>query len=122
MAERKRTVYEYIVIAAIVVISVSLAAALYAGRAKVRKGHLLVQELSMLRNGIQIYQLVNRKNPSSLAELVEGTYESESEPRRYVGPLPTDSAGRLIDPFGNPYAYDPQTAWVSSKTEGFERW
>ena len=122
MARRKRTVYEYIVISAIVIISVSLAVALYAGRAKVRKGNLLVQELSMLRNGIQIYQLTNRKNPSSLAELVDGTYQSESETRRYVGPLPTDSEGRLIDPFGNPYVYDPKSAWVSSKTQGFERW
>ena len=122
MAKRKRTVYEYIVISAIVIVSVSLAAALYAGRAKVRKGHLLVQELSMLRNGVQIYQLVNRKNPSSLAELVEGTYGSGSEPRRYVGPLPTDSEGHLIDPFGNPYVYDPTSAWVRSQTEGFERW
>lgn len=122
VARRERTVYEYIVIFAVVVISVSLAVALYAGRAKVRKGHLLMQELSMLRNGIQIYQLVNRQNPSSLAEMESSTYGSGSESRRYVEPLPKNSEGRLIDPFGNPYLYDPKSAWVHSQTKGFERW
>ena len=122
MAKRKRTVYEYAVIFAVVAITVSLAVALYAGRAKVRKGNLLIQELSMLRSGVQVYQLVNRKNPPSLAELVTSTYESGSSRRHYVQRLPMDSEGRAIDPFGNPYVYDPETAWVHSQTEGFGRW
>ena len=122
MVKKKRSSYEYVVVFVIVLLSVTLAVSLYAERAKVQKGNLLIQELSTLRSGIQIYRLFNNKNPASLEELTESTYSVGSIKKPYLERLPLDKNGNLVDPFGNPYIYDPNGAWVKSQTNGFENW
>ncbi len=122
MSKKKRSYYEYVVVLIIVCLSVTLAFALYAGRSKVQKGNLLIQELSMLRSGIQIYDLLNKGEPSSLNELSESTYDIDGAKMPYLDRIPGDSDGNFVDPFGNPYIYNPKKAWVRSQTKGFENW
>jgi len=122
MPKKKRSYYEYVVVLIIVCLSVTLAFALYAGRSKVQKGNLLIRELSMLRSGIQIYDLLNKEKATSLNELSESTYDIDGRKMPYLDRIPGDSDGNFVDPFGNPYIYNPKKAWVRSQTKGFENW
>jgi len=122
MTEIRRSPFEFVVVAIVVGLTVVLAAGLYSGRKKEQKSNLLVQELGMLRSGVTLYRTVHHENATSLEELAAKEYEVGDAKRPYIEQLPMSKDGRIVDPFGNPYAYDPKTGWVSSTTEGFERW
>jgi type II secretory pathway pseudopilin PulG len=119
---KKRSSCEFAVVFIIVCLSVALAVSLYAERSKIQKGNLLIQELSTLRSGIQIYRLTTGENPASLQALATSTYDVDSIKKPYLEDFPQDKSGNLVDPFGNPYIYDPKKAWVKSQTKGFENW
>jgi len=117
-----RSPYEMVVVAVVVVLAVVLGASLYASRAKYQKGSLLVQELGAMRSAIATFKIANKKHPAELKELVTSEYELGGVKRPFLERLPMSSDGRLVDPFGNPYVYDPSAGWVSSSTPGHERW
>ena len=122
MTKGRHSPFEIIVIVIVVTLTVLLGAGLYAGRMKVQKSNLMVQELSMLRSSLTLYKTVNHVNAPSLEDLAASEYEVGDGKRPYVDRLPLSKDGNIIDPFGNKYEYDPKTGWVSSTTSGFERW
>ncbi len=122
MSRGSRSAYEFAVIAVVVVLAVILGAGLYSGRMKVQKSNLLVQELASLRSSLTLYKTLNRENAPSLKVLASSEYEVGGTTRPFIERLPISEDGDVIDPFGNPYAYDQKTGWVSSATPGFERW
>lgn len=123
MIKRSRSSYEIVIIVAVVVLGVVMSAALYAGRSKAIKSNMLVEELSMIRSAIITYRVYNRSNPHSIEGLLAEGYDSgEGGMRPYLSLSVERKGGRIIDPFGNAYAYDPVIGWVSSTTTGYERW
>ena len=84
----------------------------------------LFYQLQILRMGVNIYQLVDHSNPLTLKDLATKTYRlpGDVEQKRYIEGLLVDDKGRIFDPFGSPYFYDPLTAWVRSTTVGYEFW
>lgn len=122
MTSKKRSTFEVVLVTVIVGLTLALGIALFAGRSKVQKGRLLIQELSTLRSGISLYNAVNNKMPGSLNELVDSTYTVNATERPYVEFQHKNSEGKLIDPFGSSFNYEPKTGWVSSSTEGYEAW
>ncbi len=84
----------------------------------------LFYQLQILRMGVNIHQLVLHNNPANLLEVVTKTYRLRDEPvdRKFVEGIAIDTHGRIFDPFGNPYFYDPVTGWVRSTTSGYEFW
>lgn len=122
MGVTKRSAYEWILVIIVVVLTVILGVGLYSGRDKVAKSKILIQELSMLRNGAAHYNMINKHPPASLKELSTATYDFGDEQRSFLDSAPLSSNDSIIDPFGNPYSYDPKSGWISSTTPGFERW
>lgn len=122
MESARRSAFEIMVVTVLVALCVIVGASLYAGRARVLKGRLLMSELNMLRSSSITYKLVNRKNSGSLDQLASEVYEIGGVQRPYVERLPRAEDGAVVDPFGHPYAYDSATGWVSSTSPGFERW
>ena len=80
-----------------------------------------MQELSMLRSSISLYSVLNSKLPKSLDELKNSTYTIDDVQKPYIEFF-NDTNQDLIDPFGKPYSYNPKKGWVSSASEGYERW
>jgi len=122
MVKRKRTHFEYIVITVVVILTLTLGAGLYAGRLKIQKSKLLVQELSMMRSALLLYKTVNYINAETLDTLTSTSYPVDDVMRPYIDRLPLSKNGKHIDPFGNPYNYDNKKGWVWSTTSGYERW
>jgi len=82
----------------------------------------MVHELAMMRSAILLYKNIEKKNPERLNDLVVQDYEVEGLRRPFMDRLPMSRDGVYVDPFGNPYKYNPDSGWVSSITPGYERW
>jgi type II secretory pathway pseudopilin PulG len=122
MAEVKRSPFEILVVVVVVALTIVLGASLYAGRTKIEKSNMLINEMSALRSSLLLYKIVNHKNAPDLAMLTSTEYAMGGVSRPYIERLPLDKQGKIVDPFGNPYLYDARSGWVSSTTHGCERW
>ena len=90
--------------------------------------------LANIRSSIRLFRALNERNPKSLNELLENNVLLPSR----IGPDPSagsifldekylvaqalDTQGRLADPFGSYYAYDPFFGAVKTTTRGYENW
>ena len=122
MGEVKRSPFEVLVVVVVVALTIVLGASLYAGRTKIEKSNMLINEMSGLRSALLLYKIVNHKNAPDLAMLATTDYNMGGVERPYIEHVPMNASGKIIDPFGNPYLYDPKSGWVSSSTQGCERW
>lgn len=123
MNASRRSLYEVIIVVIVVALTVVLTIGLYVERTKVHKGRMLTTELSSLRTSVTLYTVVNRKPPHSIAALLDETYEARDGSRRVFAEYAhRDGSGSIIDPFGMPYAYDPESGWISSSTAGYQTW
>lgn len=121
---RPRAKFEWLIILVVLVAGVGVTFGLMHTRGKAQKSELLMRDLSQLRSAVTLYKTVKKMNPPSLASLWKETYNLvPTEPMRpYLANLKPGHADQLMDPFGNPYAYDTQKGWVHSATKGFETW
>lgn len=122
MAKAKRSMCEVVIVVIVAVLSVIMGMGLYSGRAKLVRSELLSRELSMLRTSITLYKTINHRNPKGIGVLAGESYNTDGESRSYINHIPGGQGGVAIDPFGNPYLYDPETGWVRSQTLGYEYW
>jgi hypothetical protein len=120
MVHRKRSPFEVVVVTVVVVLTVVLGAGIYAGRMKIQKSNLMIQELSMLRSSSLLYKIINKRNVQDLKQLATSEYEVEGTKLPYIERLPLSKDGEITDPFGNPYSYSPKTSWICSTSPGYE--
>lgn len=90
--------------------------------------------LANIRSSIRLYRTLNERNPKSLNELLEKNVMLPSrmgpDPSagsiflddKYLAAQAMDAQGRLVDAFGNRYAYDPVHGQVKASTKGYESW
>lgn len=140
-----RTVFETLL--ALIIVGILLIGAItYIQRAtKIVKEYALMSELGNIRTSALLYFVVNRKFPDSLKQMVNekiilpfqdtealkkmagnagiavqtGTIIID---RTYLERMATDKEGNILDPFGNPYNYDPRLGKVSSSTPNYGGW
>lgn len=120
----KRNKFEYVVIVAIVlVVAMLVGANIYFQRQESRQ-KALYYELQMIRSGINLFKVVENRNPKNLAELARDVYQfpGDKETRKYLTNVPFNDKGELVDPFGNGFIYDYKTGWIRSSTSGYEMW
>jgi hypothetical protein len=123
MNSKGRSTYEILLVTIVVALSVAIAVGIYARRTTVDDGRAMIDELFVLRRGIVLYHTLRGVHPSSLEVLASETYlDGERKEVLFVERLHRDDSGRIIDPFGNPYSYEPRAGWLKSSTEGYEQW
>jgi len=88
--------------------------------------------LANIRSSIRLFRALNERNPKSLNELIEKSVMLPSRmgpdpsagsiflDENYLAAQALDAHGRLVDPFGSYYEYDPVLGAVKSSTRGFE--
>lgn len=114
---KKRTTIEVIIILVIIIGTAVAAFALYQGRSVNTKDDMLRMELSQIRSVIATYMEMNQTRPASLDALAKfGPVKGESN---LLSNIQKNKKGEYVDPFGNPYKYDPETARVSSSTKDY---
>lgn len=96
----------------------------YMRECKVAKEKALYSQLAAMRQGIGLYGVLEKSFPKSLIELAYATYRmpGDSMNRKYVEMVQVGKDGKIVDPFGTPYYYDPKTGWINSATPGFKDW
>lgn len=93
----------------------------------------LKSELANLRTSISLFRLVNGRNPKGLQEMLEkdtmlpgrvgaDPYTGSVFKEKYLRHQKVDAEGRILDAFGNPFAYDSVRGEARTTTPGYERW
>lgn len=120
----KRKWYEGLSVTLIVIAVAFLVGSNVYYQQRAGKQRALFYQLQILRNSLNLYKMVNRKNPENLKVLATGIYKFPGDEltRRYVDNAPIDARGEVVDPFSNPYDYDSATGWLRSSTRGYEFW
>jgi hypothetical protein len=81
-------------------------------------------QLQAVRISINLFKAIEKRNPSDIKELAMAHFRfpGESEQRRFLEGITVSPNGLALDPFGNPYIYDPVSGWVRSSTRGYLDW
>ncbi|MBI4126106.1 MAG: type II secretion system protein GspG, partial [Deltaproteobacteria bacterium] len=100
---------------AIAILTVTLVATSIHYEREVGRQKALFYQLQLIRTAVQLYKSVRRDNPSSLETLASELYQfpGESIQRHYIEYPPEGAGSVFVDPFGTPYTYDSELAWVS---------
>lgn len=120
----KRKTIERLSLLAIAILTVSLVGMSIHYEREVGRQKALFYQLQLIRTAVQLYKSVRRANPFSLEVLAQEEYQfpGESIQRHYIEYPPEGEGNVFVDPFGTPYLYDVDLAWVSSNTPGYEYW
>jgi hypothetical protein len=88
------------------------------------KGRLLNYQLQAIRTSINLFKAVEHHNPKDLEELakLQFRFPGETQDRFFLELSVDGNVERFLDPFGNPYVYDPDTGWVKSSTSKYSLW
>lgn len=120
---QRRPAHETVVVVAAVVVAVALSVGIFARRATIGSERALIHELAALRNASALYCALNRSLAPDLGAVVAGSADGGEGTRlSSISERAFNSGERIVDPFGNPYLYDPATGWISSQTKGYELW
>lgn len=101
IGSKKRSIIELIIVVIVVALVVTSSIMLYKEEQVLKKNKIMMLQLEKMRNDISTHTINNKSHPSGL---------------NVVG---FDTA---IDPVGNTYKYDADSAWVSSGSEGYGGW
>lgn len=124
MTSPDRNKWEYLILVVVVLTVATLVSANIYFQRQNNRQKALYYELQMLRSGINLFKVVEKRNPRNLNELAHGTYQfpGEMETKKYLYNVPFNTEGKLVDPFDNEFLYDYKTGWIRSSTEGYEIW
>jgi len=91
---------------------------------RVSKQEALHYQLTILRQGVKMYNLVEKKYPKSLMRLATSSYTLPGSDNQlfYIQNFPIAKDGQLLDPFGNSYSYNAENGWVMSSSKGYSFW
>lgn len=124
VSKPKRNLVEHIVVLGVIIIVALLIGANIYYQREGTKQKALSYQLQLIRSSVNLFKVVEKRNPNNLAELARAiyTFPGDAETRKFLTNVPFDKAGTLVDPFGNNYIYDPSNGWIRSGTPGYEMW
>ncbi len=115
---------ERIILVAVAVVTFLAMAASITFERRISNQRVMQYQLQALRGSVALFKAINGRNPKSLNELVltQFQFPGEETKHRYLDDPPLDREGRVVDPFGMPYAYEVNKGWVHSDTKGYGYW
>ena len=124
MKRRRRPLWEWPFIFAILAISALLALSAHRFNERQARQQALHEELKLLRTGEILYASINGRIPENLEDLTDEGFclPGDEADRRFVERPPRIAEGMFVDPFGNPYRFEQASGWIKSTTPGYEFW
>ena len=124
MKQESRGTLEKVILLVIFLGALIFVSVTYFKEREVAKQQSLYHQLSILRQGVNTFNIVEHKYPSNLIELAIATYKipGKSVTYRYIEGVEVGDGDKIVDPFGNPYKYDSKNGWVRSTTSGYCDW
>ncbi len=108
----------YIIIISVVIVATVAAIINRHLAQRAEREQALIFELKQLRIAVQLYLRMQKKWPADLATALDTKHAVHSP----NWSMQRDASGKPVDPFGNPYVYDPKSGWLHSTTKGYGSW
>ncbi len=112
-------------------IAIFIIAGFFLGRAnmfllKAREA-TLKNELNNLRLAVSLYYILYKTYPDNIETLIDKAYEIHARKGsvlkgKFLNNLKYNREGKLKDPFGKIYVYNPQSGMVKSQTVKYKDW
>lgn len=125
--EKGRSLVELIVIW----IAIFIIASFFLGRANIllvkAREATLRNELNNLRLAISLYYILHKTYPDSMESMIDKAYEIHDQKGsvlrgKFLSNLKYSGEGRLKDPFGKIYVYNPSAGMVKSQAKQYADW
>jgi type II secretory pathway pseudopilin PulG len=135
-------IVETSVVVAVVAVLIFVVVTHYSRNLSESRETAIRSELATLRNTINLFTAVKGRCPTTLQELVSAEYALPykagiAEPikdesgkieirekvffdPKYLEAYAVDAEGNILDPFGNPYVYEPKECTVHTGSPGYE--
>jgi hypothetical protein len=119
-----RGIFETVVLLFVFVAVFAFMVNSYIMERRVYREKALLYELSLLRQGVGGFTMMEKRKPANLIELATSSYRlpGDASARRFVDRVIVNDKGEIIDPFGHPFAYNGKKGWVFSTTPGYDQW
>lgn len=133
LQQKGLTVLEAVITLCLIGVLFGVFVSIYPRMAREAQETALRSGLSNIRASIRLFRMLNGRDPRSLAELVEKEVLMPARvgadapsgsvfQQKYLMERSVDKQGNIVDPFGNPFAYDPLRGEVKATTAGYENW
>ena len=133
MSQRGLTILDTIITLCLIGLLIGVVIPKFQQMAREAQEAALKSALANIRTSISLCKMLNKKNPQSLRELVEkevmlparigaDPYSESIFKQKYLTQQSLDAQGNILDPFGNPFTYDPIQGEVRATTKGYEMW
>lgn len=108
----------------LIFVIVGVTGRIYVIQQDLHKQQQLRYELMILRSAVNTYKIVEKKTPTSLLNLFSETYTlpGSDNQQYYARQMTVENGGQVLDPFGHPYKFEPETGWISSSTRKYAAW
>lgn len=112
------------VLTAILVVTISVEGLLLGMEKKISNRQVLYYQLQAIRTSINLFKAIEKRNPTDFKELSSKIFQfpGESLKRHYLEGVPLDKNGVPLDPFGEPYKYDPHSGWARAGSLLYVDW
>lgn len=120
----KRSLVESVLLTLVFIVLLIFMVNSYTMEQRTMKEKNLVYELTILRQGIATFYLVDKRLPKNLVELATSVFKlpGDEANRRFVERVTVNDQGMIIDPFNNPYNFHREKGWVASTTKKYSNW
>ncbi len=137
-------IVETLIVIVIISILILVVMSRYENTLREARKSALQAELVNIRQAILLFKITKKRYPNSLHELLTtNVMFPHSDPRevilpedgifkrkereeifknKYLEPYSVDKENNILDPFGLPFLYNPDTGKVRSQKNGFESW
>lgn len=122
-----KTAFESLIITSLAGILLVIAVSNFLTSVRVAREVALISELSNIRTAVRLYQIMNKRNPLSLKDMMTESYVAPYRTdtvikQPYLEHTSIDEGGNILDPFENPFTYNNRLGIVRSATKGYEGW
>jgi len=131
--QKGMTVVEAVIALCVIGLLTGVVISKYQRTVKAARESAVKAELANVRTSIQLFRMLNGRNPKSLTELIEKNvmlparvgadqYSGSFFKQKYLTANIVDKKGNMLDAFGNYFCYDPVRGEVRSSTKGCDIW
>ena len=122
--KKKRALWEIVLVVVVLLAVVGVAYGYFYFQEKAENEKALIYQLKTLRTAVQIYITTYNQKPQNMKDLYYRTSDKSEKNAIKLNwnAFEFGPEGEILDAFGNPFIYNPESGWIKTQTKNYESW